>query len=203
MNIGFIGASAVAQTIARHVLPLGHTVLFSNSRGPDTLADLVREIGPGASAGTTQEAADQDIVVLAVNWASVQVALSKLGDWKDRVLLDATNRIASLSPMSLGDISGRTSSEIVADLAPEAKVIKAFNTIPMAWISDFSESKPQTALFVSGDDLAAKASVLDLINQVGFAAVDLGSLAIGGRLQQLGGPLAGINLTASDRFTLP
>jgi predicted dinucleotide-binding enzyme len=203
MKIGFIGASAVAQTIAKHLLPLGHQVMFSNSRGPASLAELVKELGPAASAGTPAQAADQDIVVLAVNWVSVQAALSQVSDWKGRVLVDATNRIASLSPMSLGDISGRTSSEIVADLAPGAKVVKAFNSVPMAWISNFAEDKPHTALFVSGDEAEAKATVTGLIEEAGFAAVDLGSLAVGGRLQQLGGPLAGINLTASDRFTLP
>jgi predicted dinucleotide-binding enzyme len=202
MKIGFLGAGIVAQTIAKHVLPLGHEVLLSNRRGPDSLAALVKELGPGAAAGTPQQAAEQDIVVLAVNWPSVQAALFSIPDWKGRILIDATNRLAGYSPLTLGDISGRTSSEIVADLAPGAKVVKAFNSVPMAWISDFSPSKPRTVLFLSGDDTDAKKSVADLVEQVGLCAVDLGSLAVGGRLQQLGGPLAGIRLTFVERFTL-
>jgi len=75
MEIGFIGASAVAQTITKHVLPHGHQVVLSNSRGPESLAALVKELGPGVSAGTVQDAAKQDIVVLAVKWRSVQAAL--------------------------------------------------------------------------------------------------------------------------------
>jgi predicted dinucleotide-binding enzyme len=102
----------------------------------------------------------------------------------------------------LGDISGRTSSEIVADLAPGAKVLKAFNSVPMSWISDFSPSKPRTVLFISGDDAQAKRPLHDLIEQAGFVCVDLGSLATGGRLQQLGGPLAGIRLNYVERFAL-
>src|ERR1700726_2016516 len=202
MKIGFIGASAVAQTISKHVLPYGHQVVLSNSRGPDSLVSLVKELGPGAEAGTPQQAAEQDLVVLAVNWSSVQAALFSIADWKGRILVDATNRLASYSPLTLGDISGRTSSEIVADLAPGARVVKAFNSVPMAWISDFSPSKPRTVLFVSGDDADAKKPVHNLIGEMGFESVDLGSLAVGGRLQQLGGPLAGIRLTFLERFSL-
>jgi predicted dinucleotide-binding enzyme len=202
MKIGFIGASTVAQTIAKHVLPLGHQVMLSNSRGPDSLADVVKELGAGATAGTPQQVAEQDIVVLAVRWSSVQPALFGVSDWKGRILVDATNRVASYTPLSLGDISGRTSSEIVADLAPGAKVVKAFNSVPMSWISDFSPMKPRTVLFISGDDADAKQPVSNLIEEVGFSCIDLGSLPVGGRLQQLGGPLAGVRLTFGERFVL-
>ena len=202
MKIGFLGAGVVAQTIAKHALPFGHEVVFSNSRGPESLASLVKELGPGASAGTVQEAAEQEIVVLAVNWPGVQKALFAVADWKGRLLVDATNRVAGYSPLSLGDISGRTSSEIVSDLAPGARVVKAFNSVPMAWISHFTPSKPRTVLFISGDDDEAKKPVHDLIEEVGFTCVDLGSLAVGGRLQQLGGPLAGIRLNFIERFSL-
>src|SRR5580700_2716288 len=202
MKIGFIGASAVAQTISKHVLPYGHQVVLSNSRGPDSLVSLVKELGPGAEAGTPQQAAEQDLVVLAVNWPNVQAALFSIADWKGRILVDATNRVASYRPLALGDISGRTSSEIVADLAPGARVVKAFNSVPMSWISDFSASKSRTVLFISGDDERAKIPLNELIEQVGFSCVDLGSLAIGGRLHQLGGPLAGIRLTFTERFAL-
>ena len=134
MRIGFIGAGVVAQTISRHVLAVGHRVLLSNSRGSHSLAPLVKELGAEAEAGTPQQAAEQDIVVLAANWPRVQTALFSIPDWKGRILVDATNRVAGYTPLILGDISGRTSSEIVADLAPGAKVVKAFNSVPMAWI---------------------------------------------------------------------
>jgi predicted dinucleotide-binding enzyme len=202
MKIGFIGAGAVAQTVAKQVLPFGHKVMFSNSHGPESLGSLVKEFDPNASAGTPERAADQEIVVIAVNWSNVQAALFAVKDWKGRILVDATNRIASFTPPSLGDISGRTSSEIVADQAVGAKVVKAFNSVPMAWISDFFPSKPKTVLFVSGDDADAKKPITDLVEEVGLSAIDLGSLAIGGRLQQLGGPLAGVRLTLSDKFSL-
>ena len=202
MKIGIIGAGTVAQTIARHVLPFGHQVLLSNTQAPDSLAPLVKKLGHGAIAGTPQQAAEQDIVILAVMWWNVQAALFSIPDWKGRVLVDATNRIASVAPLTLGDTSGRTASEIVADLAPGAKVLKAFNSVPMSWISDFSPSKPRTVLFISGDDAQDKKPLHDLIEQAGFACVDLGSLITGGRLQQLGGPLAGIRLNYVEMFAL-
>jgi 8-hydroxy-5-deazaflavin:NADPH oxidoreductase len=202
MKIGILGAGIVAQTIAKHVLPFGHQVMISNTRGPDSLTPLVKELGLGASAGTAEQVTDQDIVVLAVGWPAVQSALATIPDWKGRVLVDATNRFASLNPMRLGDISGRTSSEIVSDLAPGAKVIKAFNSVAMNWIADASKSKPRTVLFISGDDAEAKKLLHDLVEEAGFCCVDLGSLAIGGRLQQVGGPLAGIRLTFNERLTL-
>jgi predicted dinucleotide-binding enzyme len=202
MKIGLIGAGAVAQNIARHVLPFGHQVVLSNSRGPDSLAPLIKQLGRGAVAGTPQQAADQDVVILTVEWWNVQKALSAIPDWSGRVLVDATNRIAGVNPFSLGDISGRTSSDMVADHAPGAKVVKAFNSVPMAWISDTSASKPRTVLFISGDDAAAKKPLGDLIEEAGLTCIDLGSLAVGGRLQQLGGPLAGLRLTYSERLVL-
>jgi predicted dinucleotide-binding enzyme len=202
MKIGFIGAGKVAQTIAKHVLPFGHRVLLSNTRGPDSLASVVKELGPGAEAGTPQQAAEQDVVVLAVMWPHVEEALSSVSDWKGRVLLDTTNRVASFNPFSLGDLSGITSSEIVANYATGAKVVKAFNSVPMAWISDFSPTKPRTVLFVSGDDEGTKRPIIDLIDQIGLEPVDLGSLAVGGRLQQLGGPLGGIRLNFVEKFSL-
>src|ERR1700719_4520620 len=156
MKIGFIGASTVAQTIAKHLLPFGHQVMLSNSRGPDSLADVVKGLGASATAGTLQQVAEQDIVVLATKWHTVQSVLFAVPDWKGRILVDTTNRVTSYSPVILGDISGRTSSEIAADLAPGAKVVKAFNSVPMSWISDFSPSKPRTLLCISGDDDEAK-----------------------------------------------
>jgi len=104
MKIGIIGAGIVAQTIAKHVLPFGHRVMLSNTHGPDSLSKLVKELGAGASAGTPQQAAEQDIVVLAVMWWNVQAALFSIPDWKGRILVDATNRVAGVSPLTLGDI---------------------------------------------------------------------------------------------------
>jgi predicted dinucleotide-binding enzyme len=202
MKIGFIGAGAVAQTISRDILPLGHQVVLSNTRGPASLEGVVQRLGRGASAGTTIEAADQELVVLAVAWNAIEPALRSVPDWSGRVLVDATNRVVSFDPFSLGDLSGPSSSEVVAGLAPGATVLKAFNSVPMAWIDDVSASKPRTVLFLSGDSTQAKQPLNDLLEEAGFSCVDLGDLASGGRLQQLGGPLAGLRLSLAERLSL-
>lgn len=84
--------------------------------------------------------------------------------------IDATNRINPCDPRDLGDVAGQTSSEIVASHAIGATLLKAFNTVPMAWIADASPSKPKTVLFVSGDDANAKNALSEVLEEVGFAA---------------------------------
>jgi len=199
MNIGFIGAGKVTRTLSRHLIGAGHTVIVSNSRGPETLADFVADLGPGARAGTKQQAAECDVVILATNWVSVADALKGI-DWRGRILIDATN--AHMDPIpdislegvtrSRAALKGRTSSEIVAEMAVGARLVKSFSNMPMIWIQDFSPNKPRTVFFASGDDTEAKQVVIDLVNSTGFAAVDLGPLAKGGAMYEVGAPLTAI-----------
>jgi hypothetical protein len=150
MKFGFIGAGNVAQKYARHFVRHGHEVVLSNSKGPDSLAELVRSIGPNAKAGTVKEAAKQDIVILAVRWEQAEQALAEVSDWNGRILVDATNR-----PLE-EDTKGKTASEVIASYAPGARVVKALNTLVVNWIQDYSDKKPKLVLFLSGDDTDAK-----------------------------------------------
>ena len=201
MRIGFIGAGKMARTIARHMLTAGHQVVLSNSRGPETLAEAVANLGPGATAGTRQDVLSTDIVILAVNWVDVESAVKGL-TWTGQILVDATNAHSESPPdLSLAGVAGsraalagRTSSEIVAGWAPGARLVKSISNIPMDWISDFSADKPRTVIFTSGDDDSAKRLVVDLLDQIGFAPVDLGSLAKGGAMHEVGAPLSGLEL---------
>ena len=177
-----------------------HTVVVSNSRGPATLADFVADLGPGAIAGTREQAAECDAVILAVHWANVPEALKGI-DWRGRILIDATN--AHLDPpdisaagvaRSRAALKGRTSSEIVAEMAVGARLVKSISNMPMAWIQDFSPNKPRTVIFTSGDDTEAKQVVIELINSTGLVAIDLGSLAKGGAMHEVGAPLSAIDL---------
>lgn len=201
MKFGFIGAGTVAQTLAKHLLLHGHEVILSNSRGPETLSDLISSLDAGAKSGTPSEAAEQDFVILCVTWAQMPAALSMVPDWTGRVLIDATNRFENTEPL-LGEWSGKNSSEIVAQYAPGAHVIKAFNSVPMEWIKDYTEEKPKTVLFMSGDDIQVKQVLKEIWEKIGFACIDLGSLSQGGLLQQIGGPLAGLNLNLLDQYTV-
>lgn len=200
MRVGFIGAGKNAQTMARHIMSAGHKVVLSNSHGPESLTEIVAELGPAASAGTRESAVETtDLVILAVNWVDVEKAVQGL-DWEGRILVDATNAHSASPPdmsptgieRSRAALDGRTSSEIVAEWARGAKLVKSISNIPMAWISDFSPNKPKTVIFVSGDDTEAKNVVIDLLDQIGFAGVDLGSLVQGGAMQEVGAPLSGI-----------
>jgi 8-hydroxy-5-deazaflavin:NADPH oxidoreductase len=203
MRIGFIGAGNVTRTFGRHLINAGHTIVVSNSRGPATLSDFVTDLGPAAIAGTREEAAGCDIVILATNWVKVPEALKGV-DWHGRILVDATNAHMDPAPdISLAGVTrsraalkskGRTSSEIVAEMAAGARLVKSISNMPMAWIQDFSPNKPRTVIFTSGDDTEAKRLVIELINTTGFVAIDLGSLAIGGAMHEVGAPLSGLDL---------
>lgn len=194
-TIGIIGAgnigAAFARALAKHNIP----AIIANSRGPESLASLVQTLGPSIRAGTREEAAAQDIVLVAVNWSKVPAALAGLPDWKDRIVIDANNPIEAplFQPVDLG---GRASSEVFSGLVPGARVVKAFNHLQPPLLSGNPRSEGgQRVLFYSGDDARAKAEVGGLIEQLGFFGIDLGSLAIGGRLVQFpGGPLPALNL---------
>jgi 8-hydroxy-5-deazaflavin:NADPH oxidoreductase len=195
MNIGIIGAGGIGQALAAHMAKAGYEVIVSNSRGPESLAELVSELGPRARAGMRQEAARADVVVLSVPWQQVGAALSDLPAWSGRILIDATNPVVQPG-FRLADLGGSTSSEIVASLTPGARVVKVANTLLRAVLAaDPNEAGGHRVLFMSGDDEAAKAEVSSILGKVGFATIDLGGLASGGRLQQFpGGPLPTLNL---------
>jgi 8-hydroxy-5-deazaflavin:NADPH oxidoreductase len=201
MRIGFIGAGTLTKTFGRHLINAGHQIVISNSRGPQTLAGLVVELGPSATAGTKKRAVEADVVVLATNWVSVPEALKDI-DWRSRILIDATNAYMDAEPdispegvnRSIAALNGRTSSEMVAEMAPGARLVKSISNVPMAWIQDFSSHKPKTVIFTSGDDDEAKKIVIDLIDSTGFVAIDLGYLAKGGAMHQVGAPLSGLDL---------
>jgi 8-hydroxy-5-deazaflavin:NADPH oxidoreductase len=201
MKVGFIGAGNVTRTFGHHLLTAGHTIVVSNSRGPETLADFVAALGPGAIAGTRRQAAECEVVILATHWVSVADALKGI-DWRGRILIDATNaHVDPVPDVSLAGVTrsraalkGRTSSEIVAEMAVGARLVKSISNMPMNWIQDFSPNKPRTVIFTSGDDAEAKQLVIELINSVGFVAIDLGSLATGGAMHEVGAPLSGLDL---------
>ncbi|HEV3303170.1 MAG TPA: NAD(P)-binding domain-containing protein [Planctomycetaceae bacterium] len=194
MQIGTLGAGEVAQAFAIHLLKAGHEVLLSNSRGPSSLKALVSKLGKGGRAVTMDEAAKAPIVVLAVPWPKVEALVGQLPDWEGRILIDATNHYL-LPSMELADLKGRVSSEIVSKLAPSAKVVKALNTLYASNLARNPEvEKGRRVIFVSGDDGGAKGEVSALLKGLGFAAIDLGSLREGGRAQQVGNGLVGVDL---------
>ena len=139
------------------------------------------------SAGTVVEAAAAGIVAIAVPWTNVPAAVTGL-HWDGQTVIDATNAWNA-------DLGGRTSSEIVADLVPGARLVKAANTLAANDLAaDPHEAGGRRVIFLSGDDAPAKAAVVELFDAAGFFPIDLGDLVTGGRMQQLGGPLPSHNL---------
>jgi predicted dinucleotide-binding enzyme len=186
--VGIIGAGRLGQAMARTARRAGREVVIANSRGPESLASVVSALGEGVSAGTVDEASSAGIVVIAVPWDHVPEAVQGL-NWNSQIVIDATNDWAG------DDLQGRTSSELVADLVAGARVVKAANTLGAEVLgSDPHEAGGRRVIFASGDDADAKAEVVALFKDAGFAAIDLGDLATGGAMQQIHHPLAGVNL---------
>jgi 8-hydroxy-5-deazaflavin:NADPH oxidoreductase len=184
--VGIIGAGLLGQAMARTARRASRDVVNANSRGPDSLASVVSALGQGVSAGTVDEAAAAGIVVIAVPWERVPEAVQALS-WNSRIVIDATNDLAA------DDLQGRTSSEVVADLVAGARVVKAANTLGAEVLaSDPHEGGGQRVIFLSVNDADAKAEVVALFQDAGFAAIDLGDLKVGGEMQQIHHPLAGV-----------
>jgi 8-hydroxy-5-deazaflavin:NADPH oxidoreductase len=195
LAVGTIGAGTVAQAIIGHAVSAGHHVTLSNSRGPDSLAELVHRLGPNASAGTTAEAAQADLVLLAVGWDQVPDAVRHLPDWNQRIVIDVTNQWQDFSRGTAADLGDQTGSERNAALMPGARVVKAFNTLyGRITARDPRHTDGRLVVFLAGDDEDAKSTVSAFIASLGFAPVDLGELRNGRLMQVGGGPLAGLHV---------
>lgn len=195
MSIGIIGSGAIGSSIARLLARARIPALIANSRGPESLVQLTSTLGPYVQPAHRTEAAAADIVFVAVPWSKIPAALNGLAPWAGRVVVDANNPIEQ--PLfRAADLSGRTSSEVFAELVPGARVVKAFNHLaPPVLTSDPRAEGGRRVLFLSGDDSEAKRQISDLIKQLQFYPIDLGELRVGARLVQFpGGPLPTLNL---------
>ena len=186
MTIGLIGAGHIGSQVARLAVTAGHDVVVSNRRGPDSLADLVKELGPHARADTPEGAAKAgDIVVVTVplkNYRDVPVA-----PLAGKVVIDTNNYY----PQRDGHIpeldnESTTSSELLQAHLPSSKVVKAFNHIQAAHLTAHNQppgTPNRRALVIAGDDAQAKATVAGLLDQFGFDVLDAGPLSEGWRIQ--------------------
>lgn len=183
---GFIGSGNIGSTVARLAVAAGHDVVMSNSRGPDTLSELVGELGEHARAGTPAQAAELgDVVVVTIplkNYREVPV-----DELAGKIVIDTMNyyperdgHIAEL------DTGSTTSSELLQAHLASAHVIKAFNNIFFQHLGALGRpagSSDRSALAIAGDDAAAKRRVTELFDEIGYDTVDLGPLSEGWRIQ--------------------
>ncbi|QRK07356.1 NADPH-dependent F420 reductase [Archangium violaceum] len=187
MKIGIIGSGMIGETSARLFVKAGHEVAISNSRGPESLKDLVRELGPKARAMSVEDAAAFGEVVLVAVPLKAYDSLPR-AQLSGKIVIDAMNYYPQRDGQL--DFKGGASTEFVAQHLPGARVVKALNTMYFKPLGE--EGKPgapledRWVLFVAGDDAAAKQTVSGLIEQIGFTPVDTGTLATGGKRQQPG-----------------
>jgi predicted dinucleotide-binding enzyme len=196
MEIGTIGAGDFSQAFAKRALKAGHKVKLSNSRGPDSLREIVNRLGPGAIAATKEEAAACEIVLLAVPWDNVPETLASLPKWKNQILIDGTNPFhGKARNFSLANVRNLSTSQLIAALAPGARVVKALNNMIVPNLeADPVVNGARRVAFISADDDNAKKRVQTLLDGFGYSVIDLGNLRDGGLIQQAGGPLAGRDL---------
>ena len=200
-KIGFIGSGPLTQALAHHLVAAQMPVLISNSRGPDSLTELVAELGETAHAVTVEQAADADVVILALPFGRVPELAQVVPDWTGRIVIDATNQFAEYTPAYRGhvDLGEETGSEWVARHLPGATIIKAFNAMYATYLSpDPRHHDGRQVVFYAGDDTTACAEFDQLISRLGFAPVRVGGLRDGGKLMQLGGPLSTLHVIKQD-----
>ncbi|MDT4904374.1 MAG: 8-hydroxy-5-deazaflavin:NADPH oxidoreductase [Pseudonocardiales bacterium] len=199
-TVGFIGSGNIGQAIAKQAIAHGHNVVLSNSRGPDTLTDVVSTLGPQARAATAEDvAAAGDIVVVTIPFKNYeQVPVEPLAG---KIVIDTNNyyfeRDGHYDAIDRGDA---TVSGTLAAHLPTSKVVKAFNNILAGDINSTatpSGTPDRRALPIAGDDADAKKVVADLINQFGFDVVDAGPLAEGRRYDR-DKPAYGTRLTEPE-----
>ncbi len=203
MQIGIIGAGHIGGTAAELFTQAGHEVALSNSRGPETLQDQIEALGPNAQAMTAEEAAQfGEVVMEAIPFGNYQDLPTEGVDGK--VFISASNYY----PERDGEINfdGHTQTELVAQHLSGARVVKAFNTIYWEHLRDQGDpSKPleqRRVVPLAGDDEAAKSVVAELLEELGFAPLDLGSLREGGRQMEPGQPIYTNNLTLDEARSL-
>jgi predicted dinucleotide-binding enzyme len=186
-TIGLIGAGHIGSQLARLAVGHGDDVVISNSRGPETLAPLVAELGPHARAATPAEAAAAgDIVVVTIPLKAINTV--PVRPLEGKIVVDTNNYY----PQRDGHIpeldnESTTTAELLQRHLPGSKVVKAFNHIYAADLTTQGQPKGSAnrrALAIAGDDSSAKRAVADLIDRFGFDVVDAGPLREGWRIQR-------------------
>ncbi|PGH42002.1 NADP oxidoreductase [Micromonospora sp. WMMA1996] len=200
-TVGLIGSGNIGGTVARLAVDAGHDVVLSNSRGPETLRDLVAELGPRARAATPDETATAgDLVVVTIPLRAYrEVPTAPLAG---KIVIDTNNyypeRDGSFPEL---DDESTTTSELLQRHLPRSRVVKAFNNIYFAHLRVLGRpagAAERTALPIAGDDDGAKATVTAFLDSLGYDAVDVGPLAEGWRFQRDTSAYASIYATDGD-----
>jgi predicted dinucleotide-binding enzyme len=190
MTYAVIGSGNIGTALAGQFAHSGIPVQVATAKGPGAVQRLVDALGPQIRPTELTDALQADIVILAVPFDAVKDLVGQVDDWAGRIIVDATNAI-DYSDFSPADLGGRASSDLVAEWALNARIVKAFgHTWAKVLARDPGDGRGgRRVLFLSGNDPDANAEIAGLISRLGFEPIDLGRNAEGGLLQQFGGPL--------------
>jgi predicted dinucleotide-binding enzyme len=195
---GIIGSGNIGATAVRLFTEARHKVVVSNSRQPGSLESLLKEIGPRARAMTVEEAAFGEVVLVAMPLFAYETLQSD--QLAGKIVVDAMNYYEGRDGQI--DFDGLTSSELVARGLPGARVVEAFNTIYYETLATKGQlnapADDRFVLFVAGGDAEVKSVVSQLIEQIGFAPVDTGSLGEGGSKQQPSSPIYNVPMNGDQ-----
>ena len=192
MSTAIIGFGAIGQALARAFARKSIQVVVASRQGPEAIAPQAQAIGPTVTARSLQDALKAQIVILAIPFSEI-AGLASLTDWRGKTVVDPTNAI-NFPDFTPADLGGKSSSSLVQVTLSGAQVVKAFNTIPAAILAQSPEEDGgRRVVFLSGDAADARKEVSTLIDELGFATMDLGSLQ-DGALQQCFQPLWAKNL---------
>ena len=200
-KIGIIGSGNIGRGLATHLSKTNDQVLIANSRGPESLEELVNAIGGSLKAEELKETIKQsNVIFIAAPWTSLTDLAKEFAGFDGKIIVDATNNIVSVNPFSLADLGGMSTGEFVSELFPAQKVVKAFNTLSAAILDNPTKSTDgATVIVISGDDMEAKKQVAAIAEAMEFAPVDLGTFKEAGKIQDVGGALSGIELIKVKR----
>ena len=176
MKLAIIGSGNVGSAVAKAAKGLGHDVIVADLEGTESLEALRADLGVATTTSNPEAVAEADVVVLAVPFGVVETVAKGIADQiGDRIVIDITNPLKDdLSGLQTDGTSG---AELVQKQLPQAKVIKAFNTVFAGNQADATVDGVQLDGFVAGDDPDAKKHVIHLLEEIGYRPIDVGPLS--------------------------
>ena len=196
MKIGIVGAGTVGTVLVQTFARGEHQVMLSRHSGAASLAARRAEFNAQVSFVEVAEALQQPLVIVAVPFEQAPAVLAQVSDYQQRIVLDVTNQFtADFKKIKTAPLTG---SEVVANAANNARVIKAFNTLPPEFMDGHVDGAGRRVLFYAGDDVAAKKEFAALVRPLNFRPVNLGKLRHGGSVMQVGGGLGNTHFVQLD-----
>lgn len=195
MTYAIIGSGTVGVTLARLFAAKNIPIRIANSRGPETLGDLATELGSSVTPVTAAEAVEADVILVAVESLAFKEVGALCEDWSGKIVIDVTNGFMLPPVVQEAEFQGRLTSEVNAERVPGAKLVKAFNQLPFKTLAaPLPDNVGRRVVFVSSDHEDASKTVAGLVDDLGFAPIEVGKIAEGGRLIQPRAPLVFQNL---------